>query len=60
MLSHQPVNSHGQSGELVFATYPTSRISRYFTHHKVPAFECVGHDTNLAGESPVTGSYRQV
>ena len=26
-----------------------------------PAFWlCVGHDTNLAGESPVTGSYRQV
>ena len=21
---------------------------------------CVGHDTNLTGESPVTGSYRQV
>ena len=23
-------------------------------------FMCVGHDTNLTGESPVTGSYRQV
>ena len=44
-------------GTILFYRHPQDQLLLVLG---VSFFVCVGHDTNLTGESPVTGSYRQV